>query len=324
MCVSLIPGRPSRLQRTHTVSAFSALAAVLIAFSLPIWLLESRQLTTVVSLSIWGAIYFGWATLIARLATTSVKSVILDEVQPLMSKRQNAYVCEALRTRFARRRILWVSLGVATLATGASLLALKDTHTPTYQLALIASEFFLFYVTAAQATYAASFYATFAEAIENEPQALGPLRSAESPIILAMRSVGAIVLLFWFGVMLAVLTLMVFGATLKQFVLVVVPFASFFSFLLGSAVFIAAESRLRRACRRAVVDVQLKLDAEARILINNLGQPDDSALERLETLTKIVAAVAASDTKAILLVVVSVVTPFAGPTVALLVHFLGK
>ena len=159
-----------------------------------------------------------------------MKSILLDEVQPLMSESQKAHVCNALKNRFSRQRILSVSLGVGALATGASLLALKSIIISTPQLALIALEFCVLYVTAAQATYAACFYRTFAEAVNNEPQTLGPLVPSTSPIILAMRSVGAVVLLFWFGIMLAVLTLMAFSADLKRFVLIVVPTASFFSF----------------------------------------------------------------------------------------------
>ena len=323
MGVSLIPGRrQSWFDKTPARAAFFALAVMSIVFLLPIWLIESRWWTTVLSLSVWGALYFSWAVLIARLATTSMKSILLDEVQPLMSESQKAHVCNALKNRFSRRRILSVSLGVGALATGASLLALKSTIISTPQLALIALEFCVLYVTAAQATYAACFYRTFAEAVDNEPQTLGPLVPSTSPIILAMRSVGAVVLLFWFGIMLAVLTLMAFSADLKRFVLIVVPTASFFSFLLGSAVFIAAEAILRRACRRAAVDMRLKLDVEARILINKLEKVEDSTLERLERLTKVSSAAAAIDTKGILLVIVSIVTPFATPMVALLIHFL--
>ena len=277
----------------------------------------------VVQLSIWGALYFAWAVLIAHIATAAVKSH-LDEVLPLMSEFQTVYVSNALQSRFPRRRINLISLGAASLATCASLFALKSANITTYQLALIASEFFVLYVTAAQATYAARFYGVFAEAIEKEPQALGMLVPAESPIVLAMRSAGATVLIFWLGIMLAVLTLMVHRDTLRNFVLVVVPIASFFSFMFGSAVFIAAESRLRRACRRAVVDVRLKLNVEARILIDRLGEPNGTALERLEKLTRIATAVTPSDTKGIFLVIVSIVTPFAGPAVALFNYFGAK
>lgn len=317
-------GWPARARVHPVVAAFLAFAVLIFFFSLPVWVVESRHITTVVRLSIWGALYFGAATYMARLATEEIMGVIIDEMQPLMSESQKAYVCNALESRFSTRRILWVSIGVATLAIGASSFALQAATIQGWALALILMEFFVLYLTGAQATYAATFYATFAEAVAREPQALSPLRNSESPIIVVLRSVGAIVLLFWIGIMLAVLTLIYFSATANMFVLVVVPVASFFSFVRGSAVFISVDLKLRRACRRAAANVRRRLDTQARTLIDDIDESRDSTIERLDKVSKLLDATTAKTVGASFLVAISLMTPLVGPVVSLLVHFYGK
>ena len=86
MGASLSPGRPLGFLTTSLGATISAFVAVIFVFSLPIWLLASRDFTPVVQLSIWGALYFAWAVLIAHIATAAVKSH-LDEVIPLPNKK---------------------------------------------------------------------------------------------------------------------------------------------------------------------------------------------------------------------------------------------
>lgn len=305
-------------------AAFLSILAVLVFFSLPIWFLGSRTWAPVIELSIWGAIYFGWAVFGAQ-QTTSILRSLIGEIDSLLSKAEKQYIIEAIRDRFDRKRVLRVAVIAAILAITASAVALNNAGIAKSELTVVSVEFFLFYLSAAQATYVARFYGVFAEAIEKDPQPLSVLAPSQSPVIETIHAVGQTVVMFWFGIMVAVLTLGIFYRQFEVFVLIVVPIASFFSFVFGSAVYLMAERILRSTSRRAAAKTQLRLDHEVRAILEQPGQFDGPTLERLSFLSRLQADVTATKRPhGIAIAILSIVTPFAGPAVALIIYFLGR
>jgi hypothetical protein len=151
------------------------------------------------------------------------------------------------------------------------------------------------------------------------------LAPSQSPVIETARLVGQTVVFFWFGIMAAVLTLGIFYQQLKDFVLIVVPVASFFSFVFGSAVYLVAEKKLRSASRRAAAKTQLRLDHEVRILLEQTRRLEESTLERLSFLSSLQADVFATKRPhGVAIAVLSIVTPFVGPAVALIIYIIDK
>jgi hypothetical protein len=117
-------------------TALLSILAVLVVFSLPIWVLGSSTWTPVVGLSIWGAIYFGWAVFGAQQATSMLRSLI-GETDSLLSNAQRQYIIEALRDRFYRKRVLWIAMLVAIMAITASAVALKGEGIAGWELTVI-------------------------------------------------------------------------------------------------------------------------------------------------------------------------------------------
>lgn len=312
-------------RRTAIRTGVSGVVSVLIIFSLPVWLVGEQDWTPILSLSIWGAFYFGWAVFTARQTTEVARSLIVDEIEPLLSEPQTQHIGKALRERFSRLRVVLVSLLVASLAIAASIYALRDANVRAIQLGLISVEFYIFYATGAQATYAACFYGVFAEAVENEPQSLSVLAPSQSPVIEAVHALGRTVVMFWFGIMISVLTLTLFRSSFEVFILIVIPVASFFSFFFGSAVFLVAEARLRRSSRQAAAQIHLRLDTEVRALLNQTDGIDSSALERLQALSEIEASVSAGrGTPGIVFRAISIATPIVSAAVPLAIKFWPK
>lgn len=319
---------------------FLWLIGMLVFFCLPVWLLGPKERTlvgpvwllvpkdwTLVRLAAWGALYLAWAVFTAQLASRSARALISVEIEPLLSRTQEQHVVDALCSRFARPRVLLTSLGVAALALAASVVALPRTHMEVsfIQVGIVSVEFYLLYVTAVQATDVARFYGVFAEAVEKEPELLFVLAPSRSPLVEAVRRLGEIVVLFWFGIMISILTLVIFLDQLRDFVLLFVSVASFFSFLFGSLVFLRAQGRLRAATRQAAAQSGLRLDREARSLLSQHGQVREAELTRLEVLARLHLELSRkASAGSIFLTALSVITPFASAVSSVLIYWLTK
>ena len=306
----------TRFPRSPTNSALVSALFILALISLPLWF-YLKSFTPSVCLSIWGAIYFGWAVFISRSATKMVRSIIISEIEPIMSSKQKKYVASELMKRHAPRRVLLIAVLASLVGTVASGIALIKLDLDLGERIVVSIEFFVFYVTAAQATHVARFYTVLYDAIDKHGNALGVLVPSESPIVIAVRSIGATIAVYWIGITLSILTLFFFLSTLREFVLVVVPMTSIFSFLLGSLTYVSAASKLDRCCRRSAQKIRFKLDREAKELLSCESPLDVDSLQRLHVLASIGDVIEKRRRPGILVMSLGVLASLIGPMVTI-------
>jgi len=282
--------------------------------------------------SAWGSVYFAFAVTIAMATSSSVLKIIESKVLPALSERAASAMDEDLTRRFGAMRVSVVSYSCALIATAASVVAIRRDvpSAPWAEIAYWGLGFSLLYLTAARTTDVARFYGTIADHVKIDADRLYALDPARSVLITQIATVGRRVLLFWFGILCSVVTLFIFFrySDLFWFVLLVVPTASFFSLGVGTIVFLNSERDIRHVVNEVAASTLRTTEREIADLFNRRDELDQAARDRLKELMSLHEKLAATgwyrSYRSALFSVLSILAPFAGPIVSILLWALSR
>jgi hypothetical protein len=292
------------------------------------WIIQQFDLT-LFWLSVWGSLYFAFAVTIARTTSSSVLRHIESNVLPVLSEKAALAIEEDLARRFRPMRISVVSVGAALVATVASVAAIRldlfakidIASAPWIKILYWSAGYFVLYLTAARATDVARFYGTFAAHLRIDTDQVFTLDPAKSVLVTQIAAIGRYVFLFWFWISLSVVALFIFlkFSELRLFVLLVVPIASFFSIGVGTVVFLTSEHRIREVVDEVAALALRSTELEIASLFNRRPQLDTAGWSQLKELMSLQKHLADSGWyRSITLGVLSILTPFAGPVVSIL------
>jgi hypothetical protein len=317
------PFRPDQLQLGELGPYLSGLVSGLLyvaIFCIIPWLLFPQE-QRLLALFAWGAFYYAFAVATAQLTSREVTSILEDGVIRQMPVQAAIRIERELARQFSERRILIVALCAATAAWALSFFAINyDLPTaPWYQVAYWSIGYFWLFLTAARATDVARFYGAFARDLEkNSDWHLYYLDPAGTALISQISAIGQRILLFWIGIACAVATLVLIFRDLKWFVLLVVPTASFFSFVFGSVVFLESEHHIRRVVRKATASTLAVIEEDLGRFFPRrarLSQAEWARLEKYQALHETLSEGASY--RSVSLSALSLLIPLAGPAVSL-------
>jgi hypothetical protein len=254
------------------------------------------------SLSIWGAPYLGWAVFSSHRATARVMVLLREDVLPLLSERTKQSISHALKHRFDPRRVArtgWcvalIAIAAATLALGRDLArsaGLSGSAHLEAQLGLWALGWLAIFFTAARCTDVARFYSLFAEHLRDEERKLYPLDPSASALVIGVTAVGRTIFTFWVGISISVATLMPILAVLpiwsgrSYFGWIVLPISLFFSLVFATFVFLKSESAIRRVVQRVVRQTLAGIEREIAPLLAKGPKLEEAQQARLKALVE--------------------------------------
>jgi hypothetical protein len=315
--------RSSRRWPPWLVALLSGAAYAVLFCALP-WLLGSRH-RELLQLSLWGSCYLAFAVLTARSTSAAVLDTVRTHVIPDLSPETAASIERDLARRFRPIRLNLLSATVAALALAVSALAIwtdLKTKPGRLEIAWWGVGFLILYFTAARTTDVARFYGVFASNLVHEKSRIFPLDPVHSIPVLNVARIAKRVLLFWVGIGISVLTLLIFFRHLAWFSLFVVPTASFFSLGFGTLMFLHSEWHIRRVVDEAAMATLRSLDTELTSLLDRFPRLDEKEWSNLKELTSVRAQVAnAGRYQTIGLSALSIFVPFVGPLVTVLINW---
>lgn len=304
----------------------------------------------VLTLAVYGVLWSGWCAGTAVLTSRLVSDIIERRILPYLPDRACAELAADIETRFPKWRRLLVTWGIGcTAATVAvwlihgdqALMRIDADHEVSWQAIAFLwwPEWVILFSAAASVAQVSTFYrllprhltAGLAQSLRLDP--------ANAALVQAMASVARVILVFWLGIGLSVAILLpastwdwanAFPAasppdsisslywrlaypprTIPWFVMIEVTVTSCCSLGLGVVVFLFAESDLRSAAREARLATLEKIEAEAGVLLANLGTLDDGRLKRLNDLRSLQSSLAAvTPYRSIIYSALSVLLPF--------------
>lgn len=267
-----LPKRPYEvfLRHPYRVGAIVGADYFLIFCALP-WLsfklgwLSSLDLQ-LYALQFYGALWAAWATVTTKLTISTSARILTSDIIPQLSDA-TAKEIEMHLSRFDRRRILCISLVTGAMAAiaGAILVSADSQRGPSLEIAFWAVGWWILFTTSASVVIVGQFYAAFAQSLSLEAPNLFPLDPSQSSLILSMTELGRRMLFYWFGIAISIALIFPFSTidwnwlssflghgtvsrwTPKYFASVDVVTTGFFSFGLGTIVFLTHEAGIRRA-----------------------------------------------------------------------------
>jgi hypothetical protein len=151
---------------------------------------------------------------------------------------------------------------------------------------------------------------------------LDPARSLR---VSHVAMIGKKMLLFWFGILCSVLTLLLFFNHLKWFILFVVPTASLFSLGFGSFIFLSSERNIHRSVAEVLETTIRSAEQEIAALFSRrdaLNEPEWTRLRELTALHKQLSV--AGSYRSLILSGISLLGPFVVPVVSLAIQHWAK
>jgi hypothetical protein len=247
-----------------------------------------------------------------------------------LSKHAVSEINEDIARRFSGKRIALVSCGAALLATIASAFAIRHGLQSLYRdrwLDIIywSVGYFVLYLTAARATDIARFYGTFADHLALDADRLFALDPSRSVLVMRVAAVGRAMLLFWVMISCSVVTLFgfLYFGTLRWFVLLVVPAASFFSLGVGTGIFLSSESKIRRVANGVAESTLQLMESEISELFSRRNTLTPSESDRMKELKSLHQQLSVSGWyRGLSLSGLSLLIPLAGPIVSIVTYFL--
>lgn len=222
--------------------------------------------TRLYGLQLYGALWAAWATVTTKLAISTSARILISDVIPQLSVA-TAEEIEMRLSRFDRRRTLCISLVIGAIAAiaGGILVSADLRRGPSLEIAFWAVGWWVLFTTSASVVIVGQFYAAFAKSLWLEAPNLFPSDPSRSSLILSMTELGRQMLLFWLGIAISIALIFPFSTidwgwissflelgqasagTFKYFASVDVATTGFFSFGLGTIVFLTHEAGIRRA-----------------------------------------------------------------------------
>lgn len=247
-----------------------------------LWTPKSHEL---ILLSCWGVLYFGLVVSLTRSTSLAVVEIIEVLLLPNVSEEFADGARENMERNFSKLQIFIKSLGAASVAMLVSCVLLRQFQWG--PLCIWGSGFFILYFTASQATLTAPFYTCFSHSLKAHSDVLFLVDPAASPAVSACTALARRIFSYWFAVSVLVMSLMAmpyimdhpfasrFAETssggVTRFISVAVFVAGFFSFGLGSLVYLRFESNLRIAVDRVRLATLSMVQARYRELFSNQG-----------------------------------------------------
>jgi hypothetical protein len=283
-------------------------------------------------LSIYGSLYFAWATIIARQTSIQLLEIVRKQIIPSLSPEGARRVHDDLEVRFSEERIRAVSWRWALLGTIAAALAIYyDVGNFPLQILWWSLGWLVLFLTAARTTYVGRFYSCFTKHLGEEPiYALDPARSV---LVKGLTSLGQAMLLFWFGILLSITLLIPFASLGDQeftsprwyehlplrsaFVWLVVPVTSLFSIPFGTVVYLESEKAIRQVVAKTLRSTLLSIEQQVAPLFDQYKDLSEPDLKRVNDLSAIHSRLATSGSyRSALAIGFSLFIPLIAPTTA--------
>ncbi len=279
-------------------------------------------------LSIWGGCYFAFAATIARWTSASVLELIRTNILFRLSDEAAIAIDQDLTRRFRDGPITLLSVAIAVCAGAISALAIYHDLKPlpdnssqgTFPAELVwwCIGYFILYFMSARTTFVARFYGTFAAHMKLDQGRLYPLDPARSWLVSHVAMIGRKMLLFWFGIVCSVLTLLLFFSHLTWFIVFVVPTASFFSLGFGSRIFFSSERNIHRTVDEVLATTIRSAEQEIAELFNRRHALNELEWTRLRELTALHKQLSvAGSYRSLISSGISLLVPFVIPVVSL-------
>ncbi|UFW71235.1 hypothetical protein [Bradyrhizobium sp. WU425] len=331
-----LPGRPDRSLLPDSPLAQGLIAGLSYAFLfclIPVVCLqffEARPERHLFLFSVYGSLYFAWATIIARLTSIRLLEIVRNQIVPTLSPKGATQVHTELEERFNEWRIGTVSWAWALLGTGAAAWAIyRDVGFFPLQIFWWSLGWLMLFLTAARTTFVGRFYSCFAKQLdEEEIYALDP---AQSILVQGVAALGQAMLVFWFGILLSITLLIPFASLGDQeltspqwyahlhsaFVWLVVPVTSLFSIPFGTLVYLNSEKAIRKVVTRTLRTTKLSVEQQVGPLFARYKDLGEADLMRVNGLSAIYSRLATSGGyKSALAIGFSLLIPLIGPATA--------
>jgi hypothetical protein len=275
---------PSKAE-LHPIAA-RILAAGLFALIPILQLLCTPSSHVLILLSSWGVIYFGLVVALTRSTSIAIIEIVNVLLLPNVSEEFAGSARKNIEKNFAKKQIFRKSVCASSVAMLISCVLLRQFHW--FPLSIWGVGFFILYFTASQATLTAPFYTCFSYSLKQHSDVLFPVDPAASPAVSACTALAKRLFSYWFAVFMLVMSLtgvlyiMAYplaskfvgtsSAGVARFISIVVFVAGFFSFGLGSLVYLRFESDLRIAVERVRLATLSRVQARYRdLLFSNQG-----------------------------------------------------
>lgn len=294
-----------------------------------------------VSLLVWGSLYFTAAGFISTRTTRQVVDIVEHDILPFASAR----FADAVRRELEREQTPFlvhvVPAVVGVLATGATIWALANEPCTTglslagpsalsgqhLFLGFWALFMFYLYFTAARAVVTATLTRIFAGALDGERESLYLLDAAGSPLVVGLAQLNRAVLTFWAKIFVVIASAMVLVvppgpfdfAPNSPFLFTLIPVAGFFSIGVGSLVYLDSESTIAAALRRFTLDRATPLQVRINELLADPDREEEAAAAKRAQLAALHDRIVAGGRYGSRTgTAVSLALPFAMPVIGLL------
>jgi hypothetical protein len=282
--------------------------------------------------SVYGSLYFAWATFIARETSRQLLETVHAQVIPSLSLAGATRVNDSLEKQFNDKRINAISLLAACIGILLAIAAISyDVGFYPAQICWWAVGWFVLFLTAARTTYVGRFYSCFAKDLDREPiYALDPARSM---LITGVTTLGHLMLLFWSGILVSIVPLILF-ATLgdpqtpsphwydhlplrSAFVWLVVPVTSAFSIPFGTVVYLESEKAIRTVVTTVLRNTLLSAEHQIAVILAKSSELTERELLEMNSLSTVHSRlVDRGGYRGVLAVGLSLLIPAIGPATA--------
>jgi hypothetical protein len=284
--------------------------------------------------SVYGSLYFAWATFIARQTSMQLQGTVHAQIIPSLSLAGAKRVYDSLGGQFSDKRINIVSILAACIGILLAVAAISyDVGYYPFQIGWWAVGWFVLFLTAARTTYVGRFYSCFAKDIDKEPiYALDPARSM---LITGVTTLGHLMLLFWSGILISIVPLILFATLGDQqtpspywyeqlplrsaFVWLVVPVTSAFSIPFGTLVYLESEKAIRTVVTTVLRNTLLSTERQIAVILAKKSELTERELLEMNVLSAVHSRLAdRGKYRGALAVVLSLLIPAIGPATTVL------
>jgi hypothetical protein len=167
-------------------------------------------------LQIYGGAWAAWATSTTRITSHSVEKKMRDDIIPNLSNETSDRIGKKLKKRFGRERLLVQAWTVAVIsATAAALLVAHDlasvSNPSLTEIIWWAAGWSILFATSTKVVTVSSFYLSFAEHLNDEPEILCGPDAGHSTLIVSVAAVAKDIMFFWFGIALSIAAVIPFN-----------------------------------------------------------------------------------------------------------------
>jgi hypothetical protein len=304
-------------------------------FCAPLFLFDDRS-CELIRLQVYGALWAGWVTVTARIASSPILKTIEEDILPELSETAVERICADLERRYSRKRVLasaWTLGAAGAIAAGylvdhdlaTALLPLPSI----WQILIWCLGWMVLYAAAAKVVNVSQLYLFFALNLADTPKGLYLIDPARSPLVLSVARLAQTMLWFWLAIAVSIALAIPFGIDFTQrallpldrnlFVGLDVLAIGTVSIGLGTVIFLQCEAAMRRSVRKVTYSTLRLIEEEAAKLLQKIAVMNDADWKRLSELDALRdEVVKAGSYRSVIASGLSVLVPFIVPIATLI------